>query len=267
MAYSSTKELWDYFRLQTEVVGESAGTGDGSTKVFDLDQKYIISDSSTVYSAGTTITSGFTMLLDRGKLSFSAAPTGSVMTTDYDYAPIKDSVTVDYIQKADREIERKTGRDFDLATTTEYQSSHIGQKIYFTDEYPINTITTSINGAQENQPENWNTLSSGYDGDYLLSAYDKTIGRIRFMELGTSPHLTEGADNIRFSYSHGYSSGSIPEEVNELSILISMRQMLTSTVGKNIIEGKEITQTELDRINIRIDDLIMNLKRQNYPLI
>ena len=75
------------------VVGERVGTGDGTTKVFGLRHRPIMSGSVTVYVGGAEKTEGVDYTLDyaTGKLTFESAPSdGAAVTADYEFAAFSD---------------------------------------------------------------------------------------------------------------------------------------------------------------------------------
>jgi len=74
------------------VTGENAGTGDGNTKEFYLDNKLVARNSETVYIDGTAKTRDTDYTIDyfEGKITFNTAPdSGSNITADYTKCVVK----------------------------------------------------------------------------------------------------------------------------------------------------------------------------------
>jgi len=75
------------FNVQTQAItGESVGTGDGTTTVFNLQESPVLENSETVYVDGTAQTrdTDYTIDYDTGQITFTTAPaSGAAITADY----------------------------------------------------------------------------------------------------------------------------------------------------------------------------------------
>lgn len=75
--------LFDDPRISS-ITGEAVGTGNGTTTVFAMANKYIQSATFKVYLAAVEQTTGFTLQDDAGTVTFAAAPgAGVAVTADY----------------------------------------------------------------------------------------------------------------------------------------------------------------------------------------
>jgi len=75
------------------VIGESVGTGDGSTKAYKLRNSPVMGDGVTVYVGGVELTEGddYTLEYATGKLVFAEAPSeGDSIAADYGFAAFSD---------------------------------------------------------------------------------------------------------------------------------------------------------------------------------
>ena len=268
MSYCSSSEIWKYLgkdaytKVRDEIVGTSSTTA--STN-YDLDHDNVITSSVILYTDSSILTSSaYTLNLDDGKIiGLTGASSGSVLTADYDYADVPDSIISQMIDNSDDLIESETGRIFDSTSTTEYLNVESGQKVFFLKSYPILSLTSVERNisTQTNAPD-WETLSAGLGEDYLTSSADNDIGRIRFID--NFPY--SGQDNLKVTYSYGYSS--TPNLVKELSILLTLRQLANSSVYKSIVKGYDnFTPVRLNEIENRIEELKRILKKQSIELV
>ena len=151
---------------------ENVGTGDGATTVFWFDYGYVIRNSETLYTGGSTeatatteltYTTDYTIDWDLGKITLTASGVGKV-GTDNIYAEysrnkhnIKDTLLYNALLRAEDYIDRMTNTVFYDGTLSTPQVGsisnelHEGQgaynRVYQTDKYPIDNTTTTLNGA------------------------------------------------------------------------------------------------------------------------
>jgi len=268
MTYCNSADVFNYLgksaktKVRSEVVGTSSNTASTS---WELDHDNVIDASDTIYTDSTVVpTSSYSINLDDGKLTGLSVPSGSVLTADYDYSGMSDSMVQQMITSSDSLIEVETGRVYTTTTsTTEYLSRDPDQKVFFLNDYPITTLTLlERNTAAQVDAAVWESLTEGLGEDYLSNSEDLLVGRIRFID---SFPLT-GQDTLRATYISGYTT--VPALVKELSMLLTIRQMANSTVYKSIIEGQDnYTPVRLDEINNRIEELKRVLTKQNISLI
>lgn len=244
--YSEAKEIWNTLGKDafTKVRDEEVGVGDGVAYSWSLANDNIISDTLNVYTDGTLVTSSYTEDLDDGKFYFTAS-SGSEITADYDYADIPDSKIQALISSSDNYITKRTGRNFVKTTgATEYLNRDSKeQNVFFLTNYPIITISEIQIDEGNNE---FKTLD---EDDYILTERDKYIGMFRLKELPTI-----GYDKVKVTYDYG--DENTPPTIKELSILISIRDMMNSAFYKSMFKGYEFNQTRLTQINDRIEELI-----------
>jgi hypothetical protein len=164
------------------------------------------------------------------------------------------------ISSSDSLIESETGRVFSLTTSnTEYLSVDESQDVFFLKNYPVTTISSlSVNTASQTDAPSWSASTSGLGEDYIANSDDLLIGRIRFID--NLPQA--GQDVLKVVYNYGYSA--TPPLVKELSILVTLRQMINSSVYKSIFKGYDnFTPVRLNEINERIEELKRILKKQS----
>lgn len=281
MTYCTPKNVWDWLNgssvVKMEVV---AAKGDGTTLYYNLDNANILSGSETIryadesnekaYLTASTLTSGYTLDYDRGILqldtSGAATVSNSSVFADYDYVPINHTIMIDIISGSDREIDRKTGRNWNSnSSTTEYLDVEDNeQTYYFTRYYPHLTVSAvAENDNAASDTPNWITRSAGLGNDYLSTQRDKDIGRIRFIDNipGT------GTDKIKVVYTWGYTS--VPQEVKRLSILKTIKTMLQNPAFANkIIQGRDnFIPLDLGVIETEIQQVLKELRKFDYDRI
>jgi len=264
--YCSSSEIWKnlgkdaYTKIRSEIVG----TGSGAS-TWELDHDNLITSSLTLYTDSTIVNTGsYSIDLDDGTITGLTASTGSVLTADYDYADLPDSIITQMINSSDSMIEEETGRSFENNTgSIEYLNVEEKQKTFFLKNYPVIILTSVERNINEQTADpNWETLTSGLGNDYIANTEDLNLGRIRFID--NFPYM--GKDNLKITYDYGYAS--TPSLVKELSILLTTRQLANSSVYKSIIKGYDnFTPVRLDEINVRIEELKRILKKQSIELV
>ncbi len=266
--YSLPNEIWDnlgkdsYTKVRGEVVGTSSTTA--STN-YSLDHDNVITNSVTLYTDSVTLTSSaYSLNLDDGNVTgLTGAASGSVLTADYDYADLPDSTIQRMISSSDSLIDTETGRTFGLTTgCVEYLNCDESQTTFFLKNYPVTITTIEVNTVDAVDAPAWDSCTEGLGNDYLANSEDLAIGRIRFIDNFPS----EGYDSVKVTYNYGYAT--TPVLVNELSILLTLRNMANSTVYKSVFKGYDnFTPVKLTEIENRIEELKRILKKQSINLV
>jgi len=257
------QDVWDFVNTYNEIRTETAGTADGSSQTFSLENKYLITGSEKIYTDGSQMTSGIVVDYDEGKITLTAN-TGSVVTCDYNYSSIPNSVIEDFIIQIEDKLENLSRRKFNLTNRTEYLSVDKNQKTFFTKYYPVVTCSVSRNKNAVTDTANWEVLSEGIGEDYIMNDEDKEIGRIRFIDKFPSC----GTDKLKIIYSYGYSDGSIPSIIKELAVLETSRKILDSTIYKAYVGGQEgFSPARIEQIDDRINELRKIIKRDEISII
>jgi hypothetical protein len=245
----------------TKVRGEIVGTPVGSA-ILDLSQENIISGSETIYKDTAPLISGtgsgstsYSINYDDGRINFTNASGGEI-AADYNYSTTPDSQMQAILSQSDEELELKTGRSFTVATTSEYLDVRDDQTEFYTRNYPVLTLSASVNQSYAGETASWTLQTEGTN--YLMDSADKEIGRIEFIV----PPL-KGSKRIKLEYSYGYAT--IPALVKELNILLAMRKMINSTIYKSIFKGRDdYSPARLNEIENRIEELSALLRKQNF---
>lgn len=253
--YATPQDVWDWLNgytvIRQELITSSATS---SVRVFNLSQSSLVSGSVEVaYNSGgateqkfleaTQLSSGaFSVDYDNGVLTISTGSMTTIGTSsvwaNYRTAPINDSIVQKLLSSSSREVERVTGRNFDYVTGSVETFNVDGERDFFTQYFPIISISTlRTNDSDAASSPTYTTLSAGLGADYLLTDYDKGIGRFRIID--NAP--LDGAERLEVTYDHGYTdSNSRPLEVQRLTILRTIREMLINpALAKSIIAGQE----------------------------
>ncbi len=263
--YINTKDVFEFLNDYTEVRGEVVGTGNNSTTIFTLDQKKLISGSETIYTDSSALTSGITTDYDEGEITFDSAPdSGSVVTMDYDYTSIPNSVVNTMITEEEAKAEEILKRNFETnSDVTEYHNVERKQKTFFTKYSPIVTASIARNKNHETSTPNWETLSSGLGNDYLMTEEDKKIGKIRFIDNNPSA----GKDRLKIVYNYGPSTNML-NLAKEYIKLKTVRKVFDSTILKAYTAGNEgFSPARVEQIDDRLLELSKVLRRNEITLI
>jgi len=263
MTYITALELWKSLGKDsyTKVRAENIGTGDGSTTSFSLTHSDVVTDSVTLYTNSTEVTSsGYTVDLDDGEITTSlTASSGSVVTVDYHYADIPDSHVQEILKRADEELTNSTGRVFATTSTIEYiDVEDRAQDEYFLAHWPVITISSMQVNTSSSVADvpGWSSSTQGLGNDFISNAEDLKAGRFRWID-NFPP--AKGKDRLKVTYTHGYSS--TPEMVKELATLLAQRQMIHSTMYQTIFKGRDDSSPiNLDVVDKRIEELVRKLK-------
>jgi hypothetical protein len=266
MSYSNPQDIWKnlgkdaYTKIRSEIVG----TGNTTTSTWELDHDNVISDSTSLYTNSVAVpTSSYSLDLDDGSIS-GLTLAAQTLSADYDYGDLPDSMIQQMISSSDSLIDTETGRSFSQNTANiEYLNVEESQRVFFLKNYPVITLSSvEVNTEVQTSAPNWSASASGLGNDYIANSEDLVIGRIRFID--NFPN--QGEDNLKVTYDYGYST--VPPLAQELSTLLTLRQMANSSVYKSIFKGHDnFTPVRLDEINNRIEELKRILKKQSIELI
>jgi hypothetical protein len=267
--YTTPSEIWKnlgkdaYTKIRGEIVGTSSTTA--STN-YELDHDNVITSSVIVYTNSSTLTSSaYSLNYDDGNIiGLTGASSGSVLTADYDYGDIPNSVVSQMISSSDAMIDLETGRSFGTNTgNIEYLSVEESQDTFFLKNYPVITLSSvEVNTVASTDTPSWSTSAQGLGNDYIANSEDLSIGRIRFID--NFPY--RGIDTLKVTYDYGYAT--TPSLANELSILLTLRQMQNSAIYKSVFKGYDnFTPIKLQEIENRIEELKRILRKQSISLI
>lgn len=279
-SYCTSENIWDYLNDFTKVRDQYLGQGNGSLALDITDGQNIISGSFVLktsstsggyLTAGTVTSSYYTVDLDDGRIALTtagaAALSGSHIYANYNSALMPDSSIQELIEIGKRDVDRDTGRNWDLQTSTEYISpSFHKQMVFWTDKFPIVSVSSLLfNQAKVDSPESYLTASEGIGNDYLLNDKDKKLGRFRVID--NFPSV--GMDRIKIIYSHGYTDATRPLEAKKLNVLYVMRSLLTNPgFSDNIIRGKDTyVPLSTEVIDAQIEMLVSKLKKYDARVI
>lgn len=171
LKYSTVQKLADIIGISVAVpswdvgstpTNEAVGTGDGIVSEYYLDHQNIISDSQTIYAAGTalTVTTHYTLDNDTGKITLTAsgitACNTKAITAKYNYInnAMKNSYLVSVLVRAEKEVENIVNSAFTDGTSTnpdypqeiEIQPSEGWyQDRFITKKKPLIDITSTLN--------------------------------------------------------------------------------------------------------------------------
>ncbi|HUU86745.1 MAG TPA: hypothetical protein VMX17_03235 [Candidatus Glassbacteria bacterium] len=265
--YCNSSEVLKYLGKDayTKIRSEVVGTGTGVISTWELDHDNVLSSSQTLYTDSISVSTGsYTLNLDDGTITGLTASSGSVLTANYDYSDIPDSIVQQMISSSDSLIDTETGRNFGNNTgSVEYLDIEEKQTTFFLKNYPIITLSSvERNKSVQTSAPDWETLTGGLGEDYISNSEDLSLGRIRFID--NLPYI--GQDNLKVTYDHGYTT--TPSLVKELSILLTIRQMTNSAVYKSMFKGYDnFTPVRLEEIENRIEELKRILKKQSINLV
>lgn len=264
--YITNIDVWSAFGEDafTKTRSEVLGTGDASVTVFQGANDNWISGSEAIYSNGAEISSGFTVNYDDGYISFSSAPSATVtLSADYDYGTLTNTYITNLVSRAEAELEIKTGRKFNLVTTSEYiDIEPENNKTFFLTHYPIVSLSSiSTNEAVSVvESPSWELRTEGLGGDFLIDT-KSDIAKIEFID--NFPKI--GPQRVKASYVYGYST--IPDLVKDLNVLLVQKKMLNSGKHKAIVKGDNFSEADLMSLDKRINELIMMLRKVNISSI
>lgn len=130
LKYATTMELAKILGIKVDVpswaigsapTNEAVDTGDGTTSVYYLDQKNVLSGSYTIYYAGTAFTEDthYTLDVDEGKITLTTAgialANAKAITAKYSY--IKNGMSDSYLQQVILRAQAKVDKDTNATFT------------------------------------------------------------------------------------------------------------------------------------------------------
>lgn len=260
------------------VVGESIGTGNGSTKIFYTENYPIVDANASetittadvvVYVAGSPVTVS-AIDADIGKLTLTDAPgNDTAVTADYRYSDVSETAIEDAVLYGESELEDLTGQVFTNSNSkTDYFDGDSKEKVFILRKYPIQTIT-SVKIRDPGQTS-WTTQTLA-DGDGADDDYWKYItDNDSYIEFVEAP--TRGNQNIEIIYTHGYSS--VPKNAEDLaSCLAALYIHIVVDAGWSIQSYRLVEQevvfgegsphgTAMRQLKERIDYLLSLLGRK-----
>jgi len=242
--YITTFDVWKELGKDAYTKSRAVTLTSAGTNMWQSTKDEWISGSVTLYDDGTEVTSSsYTTDLDDGIVTYTAS---GVVTADYSYSDVPDSFMQRIVSAAEVETEKETNRVFTLTTgSTEYHDYNDKQVEFFTAQYPINAITSIETNQGTNASVSWTTLTDGLGNDYYAVNDDLADGRVNLIQKFPSV----GRDRIKIVYDHGYSDGSIPADVQKLTTLYAVRELVNSAVWKATYTGEKDlvppTQTSL----------------------
>jgi len=250
-----------YTKVRSEIIGTSSGV----TSSFSAIHDNFISGSTALYTSSTLVpTNLYSVNYNDGKITSFAGTSGSVITLDYDYSDMENSAVIDIISQSDKDIEDETGRVFNSASTTEYLDVDNYQKDFFLKNYPVITLSSVSQNTSSSEADvpSWSSSSEGLGNDYLANSRDLEIGRIRFID----NFPLSGKDRLKVEYTYGFAT--TPANIKELSVLLSIRQMMNSSIYKAIFDGNDnFTPVRLNEIEARIEALYRKIRKQDISSI
>ena len=273
--YCTPAEVWNwlnkYTRIREELASASASP---AIRTYDLSNSNVISGSVNVkygvsggYITASTLTSSeYSSDYDNGVVTLTTAGaatvSGGYLWIDYNHGVIPNSVMVDLISSGDKEIERRLGRNFNSnSAEVDYFSVDSGETEFFLRHYPVLSVSSvEVNESDVTDTPSWTTLSAGMGNDYLITDYDKEIGRIRIIDNKPS----EGTDNLKVTYDWGYTS--VPYPAKATSILMTIKSLMDNPVfQKSLLEGQDtFVGLRTDQIENEIEKKLESLKRMQF---
>ncbi len=234
-----------FFKLS---LNEAIGTGDGSAKIFSLDNGNVIEDSETIYVGGSEKSriTDYTIDNGTGVVTFnSPAAQNKAVTGTYKYIPDPIALTngdiTEFISDADSEIDSLTGKSWDSSTEkTEYFE---GRSEKVSAETGVDTDSGQYH--TETQYEKYTLLLSKRPVVSITSVQfleddgtvDDTLveneeywwwedGRIR---LSSAIPAGEGKQKVKVIYNYG--AASVPRDVKNLSSCMAAIMAFVSLTG------------------------------------
>lgn len=257
MKYITQKNLWQSLGENSyiKVRGETLGNGSGSVQ-FSTQFDNLISGSEAIYSDGTQLTNGYTVNYDDGFVSLTASPSVNY-SIDYDYSGLSTTLVSDIINRAEKELELKTGRTFNITTTSEYIDVEDDQDTFFLSNYPVLGVNLSHNTAASiGDAPVWAALSEGLGNDFIREDNMITL---------TDLELIAGKQRLLAYYSSGFAT--IPDEVKDLAVLMAKKKLINSGIYRQIALGDNNAEIKVEGLENQIKELVGLLKKQNIERI
>jgi len=277
-AYCSTLQIARASGIGVEVFTENLGTGDASTKSFDLKNGNVLASSYTVYYGVAdsnsfslmTESSHYTINKDRGLIELTTAGltllSTKVLYIDYVYSPRhSNTVLATYLASIVAEVDRITGNYWGTPVTAYqyfdgYTSGYpqtdrpYGEQI---EAYPeldlkykgINSITSIITIDRDGNTDR--TLDST---EYRLATEDQD-NDYQDSRLLVNTTLPNGKANIKVTFVHGYAT--VPILIQELASYVGGMMALVNISGGSY---KDVSTYTLGRKTFSIGQIYVNVR-------
>ncbi len=269
--------------IRNERTNESASVNTNSSGKFlkdlrELDSGWTVGDIITaacIYQ-NYEVSSSYTILASDGGHEFGTLALIAVSVGDLNYCTIQDvydflfidssstDITAEQIRKIGLRVEDMIERrcnsifhdnngDYTTITTEHHDVRNKYQRYFFVRKRPIISMTTAeANVADESATANWITVTTEVKTDL-------DTGRVDIVGI-TANGPNVGTRMMRFTYTYGFAS--VPEEIKELTILMIVRELVRSTIGRSLIEGRDnFRPTELTAMDEQIENIF---KRHTY---
>lgn len=274
MPYSTVLDVARISGISNQIINESVGTGDGSTKAFSLDNKNVVENSETVYVKGIAKTrdTDYAINFNNGTISIHSPPAlNDTITADYKYFPDTVDLTNDdidaFIEQADTEIENWTGKKFSNANTVTEWFPGRSEKIAATDSveegqyfsesfedkyvimlsnYPVQSVT-SLEFMDDDGTTVDETLVE--NTDYHVWDYGKIV------LITSSIPKGKGKRKVKIVYTYGYTS--VPTVVAKLSAVMAAILAFVNLTGGSF---DEITSYTLGPKSVGVGEPYMNMR-------
>jgi len=258
-----------------QIVFRSGSTADGTfadlnTSAIDWDN---LDDFTTFNNTAGTTSEWFRYVFQNSQTSTLATPTVPVQVSTYycsladvaDYLNLsisqdsgnaKSHQVLKIIEFASAEVDRATGLSFKsnvVATAAyEYHDGHpLGyQQVYFTRNRPLISVQSFETTSND---ETIGPVNSTYEvlADFDDMVIDKETGKISIIDPRRMP--SRGPFRVRIAYTWG--STVVPKDIKRLTVLYVTRDLATTTLGRNIIEGRE-KNIDLSALNSEIKAIV-----------
>lgn len=191
---------WDVAGTPTN---EAVGTGNGSTTTFYLDQKPVVSDSYTLYAAGSamTETTHYVLDTDTGTIVLTAAGVAALasgaLTAKYSYYDngMKDSHIQSVLSRAEKEVDKRINSTFTDGTVDN-------------PSWPIEIEIQPSEGSNQDriilEKKPLIDIESELDGD--ITAVVATIPLVSGVDFPSSGYIIIGSEVITYT---GVSTNSL----------------------------------------------------------
>jgi len=272
MVYSEIIDVVTACGIQNNVVNESVGTGDGTTKTFTLDYGPVIGGTDKIYvdSVLKTRTTDYTINEEWKTITFTTAPADTkAIKADYKYYPTGyvDSDIDRFIEASDAMIDLKTGKKFSNSNSvTEYFSGR-PEKISSTTNvkegqyYEVTTEQKRLISLS-NFPVQAITSLQFLDDDGTV---DDTLTENTDFHLWTdtgwiwifNTTIPKGMNRkkVKVVYTYGYSS--VPTHVKRLSAITAGMMWLANMMGGSF---DDVTSYQLPEISATKGEPYMNMR-------
>ncbi|MFZ5985504.1 MAG: hypothetical protein ACOYWZ_00035 [Bacillota bacterium] len=260
--------------IRKAIVNENVAIGDGSTKIFYLQNQNIIDETYTIYldAVAKSEPTDYSLDKDKGKITFVVAPlAGVAITSDYWYSNVSDSHLENVIYRAEDKIDELTRHAWRLRysgthsgqdTTSQYIYKTMKHISYWNTGIPVDMGHRKIKTLDKTKDKieiwvgNWEDLlqtgTEGRDKDFWVD-YDQGILFIRKW------YFQMNQVQVRLQYRYG--DNIVPYSIEDLCIKIAARDLLISD-DRSILLPEGTTNIPLEtKINILNRDIEQLLGR------